>query len=204
MIDPERVARESRQTLSNLGFDVPAQLPTLESMELLRPQSALSVARRAVVLVHFVMLGYEHPSENVRSALDEYALTDFASDRELGLLSDEISGQDRIDCTWLTECLQAISWCLQCAKLDFDDYCDDDLNTKFPEPFGDPGEFLESSQLRPFAEIYSMADLHYRYHWLARQGRELNISESAIRERRRALDWVIGAELDWDEVPLDT
>jgi hypothetical protein len=29
-------------------------------------------------------------------------------------------------------------------------------------------------------------------------------SEEVLRERRKALDWVIGVEADWDEVPSDT
>ena len=86
--------------------------------------------------------------------------------------------------------------------------CDDDLASKFPKPFTDPTEFIKSAQLRPFSEIYQQADIHYRLHWAARNaglsGSSFPVSESLIRERRRALDWVIGVEADWDEMPSDT
>lgn len=204
MTNPTLVAAKNNEHLATLGYKIPAHLPTIELLEELQPQSDLSVAQRSVVLVQFVMLGYDCPVEKVRAALDELSIYEFASGNERALLTSEVKEQDKINCTWLTECLQALSWCFEDSKLDFDYHCDDDLNTKFPEPFTSPIIFLEESTLRPFDEIYTMADLHYRYHWLSRQGEKLSLSESAIKERRRALDWVIGTERNWDEVPLDT
>jgi hypothetical protein len=150
------------------------------------------------------MIGFDSSVEKVRTALQEFSIYEFASSREQALLEEKIDEQTKIDCSWLTECLQALSWCFRDSTLDFEKHCDDDLYTKFPEPFTNPHIFLENSVLRPFDEIYSMADLHYRFHWLSRHGAKISLSESAIRERRRALDWVIGTESNWDEVPLDT
>ena len=71
-----------------------------------------------------------------------------------------------------------------------------------------PAAFIASAALRPFEEIYRQADLHYRLHWAARNARltgaEFPVTEGFIRERRKALDWVIGVEPDWDEIPSDT
>ena len=35
-------------------------------------------------------------------------------------------------------------------------------------------------------------------------GSRSTVDERLISERRKALDWVIGVESDWDEIPLDT
>jgi hypothetical protein len=104
--------------------------------------------------------------------------------------------------------MQSFAWCLGLAALDCFKHCDDDLASRFPDPFADPSGFIEAATLRPFDEIYRMADLHYRLHWATRQSRlmagDFPISEGFVRERRKALDWVIGVEPDWDEVPSDT
>ena len=88
------------------------------------------------------------------------------------------------------------------------DHCDDDLASRFPNPFSDPLSFISQASLQPFDLIYEQADLHFRLHWAARNaqltGTRSPIHEGLIRERRKALDLVIGVELDWDEIPQDT
>ena len=124
------------------------------------------------------------------------------------LARDDHTEQEKIDAQWLVECMQSLAWCLGLAPLEHFKDCDDDLASKFPDPFTDPTDFIASASLRPFWEIYQQADIHYRLHWAARNaslsGTEFPVREGFLRERRRALDWVIGVETDWDGVPSDT
>ena len=50
--------------------------------------------------------------------------------------------------------------------------------------------------------------LHYLLTWGAREtsiaGEPSRVGGPALFDRRKALDWVLDAELDWDDVPLDT
>ena len=80
---------------------------------------------------------------------------------------------------------------------------------EIPPAFSDPSDFIKGATLRSFDDIYAQADLHCRMHWAARNSRltgaECPVKEGFfIAERRKPLDWVIGVEADWDEVPMDT
>ena len=135
MINPSFVADKNNKYLASLGYEIPSHLPTIEVLEELEPQSNLSVARRSAILVQLVMIGFDSSVEKVRTALQEFSIYEFASSREQALLEEKIDEQTKIDCSWLTECLQALSWCFRDSTLDFEKHCDDDLYTKFPEPF---------------------------------------------------------------------
>jgi hypothetical protein len=63
--------------------------------------------------------------------------------------------------------------------------------------------------LRPREELFRMLDLYYRLHWWTRnaqlQGQQTgNVSLDIIMERRKALEWVLNAEDDWDNVEMST
>lgn len=55
-----------------------------------------------------------------------------------------------------------------------------------------------------------MLDLYYNYHWACVDNRinpetkcgELN--EEVVMERRKALEWLICKDKDWDSISLDT
>jgi hypothetical protein len=69
--------------------------------------------------------------------------------------------------------------------------------------------FLKGLVLREKDEVLEKSDLAYCLHWGAREAslsaKQIAgaVPESVIRERRRALEWLIGDD-DWYEVALDT
>ncbi len=205
MIDPESIKAESIAKLRQWGIPYIEHLPTLEEVSELSPQTVAAVARRAMVVSHIIVIGYGGSASELMNAIKEFGLVSHASAHELDMLGrKKHTKQERIDATWMTECMQSFAWCLGLADLDHRKFCDDDLVDRFPAPYEDPSAFIASATLRPFEEIYRQADLHYRLHWAARGARDATLSESLIRERRKALDWVIGVGTDWDEVPDDT
>ncbi len=209
MINPEKVKADSIATLRSWGVSVIEHLPQLEAEADLFPQSALDVARRCMIMSHVIGIGFGGDADELREAADGWCLMEYASAHERDMLSRTThTEQERINATWTVECLQSFAWCLGIAGLEPLKHCDDDLASKFPAPFTDPSEFIATAKLRPFEEIYRQADLHYRLHWAARnarlEGGQFPVTEGFLWERRRALDWVIGVEADWDEVPSDT
>ena len=209
MIDPLAVRAANIEILRS--WDVPTidHLPTLEEESDLSPPAAIDVARRCVVLNHVIGIGFGGHAPTLAEALYRWGLMPYTSDRERDLFSrSEHTDQEKINATWQVECVQSFAWCLGLADMKVFEGCDDDLSSKFPGPFVDPRPFIESARLRPFEEIYRQADLHYRIHWAARSARlngtEFIVPEGLVGERRKALDWVVGVESDWDEVPGDT
>jgi hypothetical protein len=206
---PALAKTASHEFLRRHRVEVNEMLPLLQSIEELRPQDARSVATRIVVLNHVIGIGFGANAGRLRASLEEFGLFKHASAGEHDLLSrSEHTQQQKLNAIWLVECVQSLAWCLGLVELDPFQRCDDDLASHFPRPFTDPREFISQASLRPLDEIYQQADLHYRLHWAARNarlmGQQSRLEEGLISERRKALDWVIGAEADWDENPLDT
>lgn len=199
----------SHEFLRRHCIEVNETLPLLEPVEVLQPQGARSVAIRCIVLSHVIGIGFGADIGRLKASLEEFALFEYASAREQGLLSrSEHSQQEKVNATWLIECVQSLAWCLGLVELDPFRRCDDNLASHFPRPFADPRRFISEATLRPLNEIYQQVDLHYRLHWAARNARLMKrpstVEEGMISERRKALEWVIGPEQDWDEIPLDT
>lgn len=184
-------------------------LPLIESPSELSPQGARAVGERAIVLCYVIGIGFDAPRARLKAAIEEYGLYAATSEIEKRLLAaSNVTQQEKVDATWLTECVQALGWCLDLVRLDPFRRCDDDLASHFPAPFSDPTDFIANATLRPFDELYQQADLHYRLLWAARdcrlKGLDCPVEEGVIQERRKALDWVIGVGADWDEIPMDT
>jgi Domain of unknown function (DUF4272) len=209
MIDPEKIKASSIATLRSWGIPVIDHLPQLEAETDLAPQPAIAVARRCMIMSHVIGIGFGGDADELHEAAESWGLMDFASPHERDMLSRTThTEQERINATWQVECLQSFAWCLGLSGLEPLRHCDDDLASKFPAPYTDPSAFIASATLRSFSEIYSQADLHYRLHWASRNARltgaEFPVNEGLLRERRKAMDWVIGVEADWDEVPSHT
>jgi hypothetical protein len=206
---PELAKQHSHDFLAEHGVRINETLPFIEAPSELNPQSSENVARRAVVLGHIIGIGFGQPGARMKALLEQFRLLQYASPNETRLVNaDSYTEQEKLNATWLVECMQAIGWCFGFVNLDPFAGCDNDLASHFPAPFTDPSHFITTAKLRPFPEIYQQADLHYRLHWAARDARlngtESQLQEGVIQERRKAIDWVVGVEADWDEMPMDT
>lgn len=199
---------KSEAFLKARGIRVNESLPFIEAPEELRPVSAQEVARRSLVLGYMIGIGYRQTGSRLKAQVEKWGLYQSTSETERALLEKkEYSEQEIVDATWLTECVQSLAWGLGMAELDHFRRCDDDLGPKFPI-MSDPSGFIAAARMRKFEEIYFQSDLLYRLHWASRDdrmhGRAVMLDEGLIRERRKAMDWMLGVEPDWDEVPSDT
>ena len=206
--DLDAIKAESEARLVDLGVEINKNLPRIEELDEVQPQSARNVAGRACALGYVIGMGYDADQNDLRDHLNRYGLDEWITRRERELLeSPSIGEQDKINFTWLTECVQALGWALGLVELDPKRRCDDDLASNFP-PRADPHSFIEGARLRPIAKIQKEVDFHYRLHWWVRdcqlKGLESNIEGSVVLERRRALEWLYGVDPDWDEISLDT
>ncbi len=206
---PEVAMSKSHKFLRDHDVPINEHLPQIEPISELKPQNAQAVARRCVVLSYVIGIAYGADVSKLNQYLTDIGLIVYASSKERDLLAQaNHTEQERTNVGWLAECVQSLAWCLGLVELDPFRGCDDNLASHFPRPFVDPSEFIATAKLRPFDEIYQQADLHYRLHWAARNSRltgaPCSVSEELIMERRKPLDWVIGVEEDWDEVPGDT
>jgi len=204
----EKLKNKNTEYLSSIGIDVPVHLPQIESLEEVKPRTAHDIACRLSALAYVIGLGFDAKGKDLIEQLNKFNLMSYVSGYEKDLLNQDIIGdQDKINMSWLTECAQALAWCIGLVDLDHFKHCDDDLANKIPFKV-DPQKFIQNAQLRPITEIQEQSDLLYRMHWYARNcgltGQDCELSEGIVSERRKAIDWAYGVEEDWDEVPMDT
>jgi hypothetical protein len=71
-------------------------------------------------------------------------------------------------------------------------------------------DLIAKAKPRPMSELLDMADLYYHLHWAAIELRLRGesspaVHEGIIRERHRALNWLIRyMNAEWDDVTTDT
>lgn len=204
----DELKAKSEDHLLNLNVEVNPNLPTIESLEEVKPKSAGDVAGRSCAIAYVIGLAFGASGEQLKSDISKYSLGNWVSGREWGFLdSPSVSDETSNECSWLSESAQALAWSLDLVGLDPRSPCDDDLATKIPFR-SDPKSFIESAELRPIEEIQEQVDFHYRLHWWLRQcelaGTKTDFNYGVIAERRRALDWLYGAAVEWYDVTLGT
>ena len=113
---------------------------------------------------------------------------------------------------WQVEALWVLAWALGCHDvLDFSDSCSDDFISMLPDLKSNAAtsDFLSGLIIRSGDELVRYCDLAYCLHWGAREAALSAeavvgaVPENVVRERRRALEWLIGND-DWYDVNLDT
>jgi hypothetical protein len=205
MIDPASIKLKSESRVAALSLPVNTHLPELESPAELIPPPPESVAARAHVLSHLIGVGYGRSGGEMLDWLEKAELLEHVSPFERRFLEQpEHSSQERAWAAWQVPAVYALAWSLGLEELDILGGAPESLASHFPARTPMKGPFL----LRPYLEIFEMADLHYRIHWAVREcrlsGGSSLVPEMEICGRRKALDWAVGLPHDWDAIPLDT
>jgi hypothetical protein len=130
----------------------------------------------------------------------------------LGKSNADLTEQEKANLFWYLEALWALAWAGSLIdQLPFDKPVGNNLASLLPnlQQNEDGSKFLKRMRLRPHDELFRMLDLYYRLHWWTRnaqlQGQSTgNVSIDIIMERRKALEWLLNAEDDWDNVEMST
>ena len=168
-----------------------------------------------MVLTALFQLHLEAPRKIIEKWLQENELMNYLSKKELGYLEREYSElpeQAQIDIYWFVEAIWTFAWVGGLHNnLTLNTGVEDSLASLIPniaknEP---AGRFISEFKLRNQVEIFEMLDKFYRAHWFARNnnltGKQSNkVDIDIIMERRKALEYTVYKEFNWDEISLDT
>jgi len=124
----------------------------------------------------------------------------------------ELPEQTQIDIYWFVEAIWAFAWIGGLHNnLTFNTGVEDPFASLIPniaknEPVK---KFISNFRLRNEVEIFEMLDKFYRAHWFARNNNMTDIQSDKvdldiILERRKALEFTVYKEFNWDEISLDT
>jgi hypothetical protein len=202
------------QRLKKLGVPTNPHLPPIEETAF---REASDVAKRINILGIFIAISDDQKSipffkELIGEQRMEGELTGI---EEAVLRAESLTDQQEIEFSWYKESLYALSWCLaifdemtpplnESTLLKIYEYLPPEVNLN---------SFVSSAHFREKATILEETEYYYGVHWAIRhpeswgllQRRKLKkLNLSVVRERRRALEWVINKSLSWDEISLDT
>lgn len=204
-------------TINKLKSDKIPVNDFLPPLEVRRLRSSEVVANRVNILGIFIAICDDSNSiPFFKDLIKKQALITYLSDSEKIILEKgQLSEQEEIDKSWYRESLYCLCWCLGIFEEMIPPKQEADIYPIFNyiPPEVDLGRFVEKATLIKKSKISDEAEYYYGLHWAIRHPESWNIlsnrrrkkySISIVRERRRALEWVIDDQLNWDEVSLDT
>ncbi|MBK1855241.1 DUF4272 domain-containing protein [Verrucomicrobiaceae bacterium 5K15] len=212
LLNPHKIKGENTRLLNEMEIPVMESLPHLDKPRFREPKD---VATRSVILAALLQLHFGAPNEYIENYLQSNSLLGGLTDCERERLSrsyDEWPQQDKINLDWSMDAIWALMWCGgKHSNLSFNTCVEDSLASMLPafetnEPADD---CINHFKLFSKRAIFIELDKFYRVHWYARNNSLSGITDervnlSIIMERRKALEWVCDANLDWEDISLDT
>lgn len=207
----ERRAR-SVAVLKSLGVPYLAGLPVTENADELEPRTSQEVADRAVAVAIAAVKGESNDHAFTQELVTQFGAHGLFSPTEQAFIDNPSPAQQElIDHAWHYEALHVLLWALgHLERLKPpNEICDVPKEVALVRDLGRSG-LAEKAKARSAEELFEQADLYYHLHWSAielrlRGGSSEALDEGVIRERHRALNWLIRyMNQSWDDVQTDT
>lgn len=225
MDDNKQIAINRREaTLKKLGFwniDHCKGLPLIEDYKLCKSED--QICKRFIASLFSSMLACDYLQDSdfyktdgkkiTEQAIVEFGLKNYLFPDEKKVLV-ECDEHVAVNVSWTVECSYSLAWVLgliTTEEMEAPGEPEGDHGLfQFIQPFHNFEDFKASCNLRQPSEIMDMLDLYYNYHWACVDNRlnpdtncgELN--EEVVMERRKALEWLICKDKNWDSISLDT
>ncbi len=206
-----KVREFNNQIIANKNYRFNSWLPVLEDPN---TRSLDEIKGRMSVMNALINISFEAPITFIRKWIEKNDLTSHLSNWENEILlkdNDELSDYERNSLRWYLEGLWALMWATKTVPdLDETEWCGENMATFLPNLEENEGneKIDQLKELRTDVEIYNMLDLYYRFHWYCVderiKGVEAKINEGVVYERRKALEWLINKDCDWDDIEMGT
>lgn len=207
--------RRTEAWLAARGIPFIDHLPPIEGEDEVHLRAPEEVARRARLLFAISAVGYELDGEDeFVDRLKREGTWTHATPRERRFLAGRgRTKQAMIDATWGLDAVWTLLWALRAVDdlgVPETDKTPREVQPHLPSVFDPIDGFLAAHRsLRPASELLDETDRAYRLHWAARPWRETRVDglcPGAVRERHKALNWLIGADgaESWDDVETNT
>jgi hypothetical protein len=212
-IDLAAVKRESETIIRKHGGQICDWLPSPDPDT--QPRSVLVIARRALILNALLQISFKAPIPIIKQWIETNGLEGDLAESERVVLAKSnavLTQQELTNLFWCIEALWAFAWAGGLTSdLQLNSPVGKNLASLCPNLQRNEGGagFVETMRLRPHKELFCKLDLYYRAHWWTRNtqltGQSTgDVSLDIIMERRKALEWVLDAKADWDNVELST
>lgn len=211
-VDPAALKANSEKTVLQAGGRICSWLPVLDRST---PRAQAELVQRALILNALVNIAFGAPTRIIQRWIEANGLAAHLTPKERVLLRrqrEDLSEQEVTDLKWSLEALWALMWAGGLTPdLSIDTYIPDTMASLLPdlEKNEDGTKLTRTMRLRPSGELFQMLDLYFRAHWYTEDGR-INgydmgsISGDVVMERRKALEWLMDAASDWDDIAMNT
>lgn len=223
--DKKEVKSRRERTLMKigvLGIDHCEWLPLIEGYEIIKTEE--QICKRFLASFFSAMLACDFSSDHeffetegreiINSFIERYNVQDALYPDEKKILTGECDERLAVNVSWTVESSYTLMWVLGFVTSEEleapGEGCDTNAMVKFVQQFESFEEFRAACKMRTASEILDMIDLYYNIHWACVDHR-LNpktncgeFNEEVVMERRKALEWIISEENDWNEISLDT
>ncbi|MGI9652915.1 DUF4272 domain-containing protein [Chryseobacterium sp. RLHN22] len=206
-----KVREANNQILESKNYRFNSWLPILEDPNIRNLQE---IKGRMYVMNAMINISFEAPLSYIRKWIEKHNLTSHLSNWENEILikdNDELTDYELNSLRWYLESLWALMWAVKMIPdLDETQWCGENMAMMLPNlEQEESNEKIEKiSELKTDDEIYNMLDLYYRFHWYCVderiKGVEAKINEGLIYERRKALEWLMNKDSDWDNIEMGT
>lgn len=205
------IKSKNDQLISEKGYRFNNFLPILETPAL---RTLTEIKGRISVLNALINLAFEAPTFLIKNWIESHNLSQHLSESEIEVLNAENEDLTQLQINtllWNLESLWALMWLTELIDtLEAEEFVGDSMAELLPNLQQNEGnEKIENiEKIRPELEIYTTLDYYYRLHWYCVDerinGREAQLNEGVIYERRKALEWAFNRENDWDNVEMST
>jgi hypothetical protein len=191
------------------GYRINEWLPVLDDPKI---RSLEDIKGRISIMNAVINIAFEAPTHETKKWIIKHKLTKYLSESEQLIIdkpNDHLNNFELNSITWYLESLWALMWVVQMIEtLDVQVPVSDNMAKLLPDLEQEEGnEKIENIEcLRPELEIYTMLDYYYRLHWYVTDSRingvKIKLTEGVVYERRKALEWVLNRDCDWDSVEM--
>lgn len=218
-IDKEKRKQISIEKLKKLDIVYDEELPPTYCSKEVVLKSKEDIAKRFITNIISIQVAYELDAkkqdidESIKifnDLLVKYNAIDNLNYLEKSMFDKTASKEDIYNLTWQYECLDVLIWALKLKEnLSFPSgQCDVNYLVDTIIYCKNFNEFIDKCDARDIEEILDELDLEYRYNWATVENKidnSVNIGElshEVVIERRRALEWLVSKELDWNNIEI--
>jgi hypothetical protein len=205
---------KSLAVVKAMGLPCLEKLPVIEDEAQVQDRTPKEVAERCVAVVLCAVKGETQGEDQklVDDLVRRFSADQYFSPSEAKFINNKTPDrQELVDYCWRYECAHVFLWALGHIEQlkPANEICDVAHDVEIMRDLG-ASAFVDKARLRTKSEILDMADLYYRLHWsaidLRLKGKTSDkVDEGIIRERHRALNWLIRyMQQEWDDVTTDT
>lgn len=207
----EEIRQQNILFLEKQGFPVNENLPLLDIQECCKIEKEIAERINILHIFYAIYLEGGESRKFFYKLIKKEGWSPFLSKSEKNMLSGlTLKEQQLVNFSWFKESIFMLLWCankklINSEKTEEIDIAD--IYSLIP-PEKEHQKFIESLKLRETYEMLLELDLYYNLHWLAKHYEDLGSTKklnlSVIVERRKALEWILNKNADWDDVNLDT